>query len=44
MPVPHQSTGPERYAAGLTAGTVQGRFDFTLGVMIDGLPGARRDA
>jgi AcrR family transcriptional regulator len=33
----------KRYAAELTAGTTHDRFDFTLGVMIDGLPGARRD-
>lgn len=33
----------KRYAAELTAGTVQDRFDFTIGLMIDGLPGARRD-
>ena len=30
-----------RYAAELTAGTVHDRFDFTIGLMIDGLPGAR---
>lgn len=34
----------KRYAAELTAGTVDDRFDFTLRLMIDGLPGARRDA
>jgi AcrR family transcriptional regulator len=28
----------KRYAAELTAGTVHDRFDFTLGLMIDGLP------
>ncbi|WP_030378623.1 MULTISPECIES: TetR/AcrR family transcriptional regulator [unclassified Streptomyces] len=33
-----------RYAAELTAGTVPDRFDFTLGLMIDGLGGARRGA
>ncbi|MEV8097836.1 TetR/AcrR family transcriptional regulator [Kitasatospora sp. NPDC085879] len=33
----------KRYAAELTAGTVNDRFDFTLGLMIDGLPGSRRD-
>ncbi|MEU8787819.1 TetR/AcrR family transcriptional regulator [Streptomyces sp. NPDC048643] len=33
----------KRYAAELTAGTVHDRFDFTLRLMIDGLPGARRD-
>ncbi|WP_377270081.1 TetR/AcrR family transcriptional regulator [Peterkaempfera sp. SMS 1(5)a] len=33
----------KRYAAELTAGTVHDRFDFTLGLMIDGLPGSRRD-
>ncbi|MET7433598.1 TetR/AcrR family transcriptional regulator [Streptomyces flaveolus] len=33
----------KRYAAELTAGTVQDRFDFTIGLMIDGLLGARRD-
>jgi hypothetical protein len=32
-----------RYAAELTAGSVAGRFDFTIGLMIDGLTGARRD-
>jgi hypothetical protein len=26
----------------LTAGTVDDRFDFTIGLMIDGLPGSRR--
>ncbi|MFJ2398408.1 MULTISPECIES: TetR/AcrR family transcriptional regulator [unclassified Streptomyces] len=31
----------KRYAAELTAGTVHDRFDFTIGLMIDGLPGAR---
>jgi AcrR family transcriptional regulator len=30
-----------RYAAELTAGTAHDRFDFTLGLMIDGLAGAR---
>ncbi|MFR0357235.1 TetR/AcrR family transcriptional regulator [Streptomyces sediminimaris] len=30
-----------RYAAELTAGTTHDRFDFTLGLMIDGLPGPR---
>jgi AcrR family transcriptional regulator len=30
-----------RYAAELTAGTVHDRFDFTIGLMIDGLPGSR---
>lgn len=30
----------KRYAAELTAGTVHDRFDFTIGLMIDGLPGA----
>ncbi|MEU7339137.1 TetR/AcrR family transcriptional regulator [Streptomyces sp. NPDC007074] len=30
-----------RYAAELTAGSVHDRFDFTIGLMIDGLPGAR---
>ncbi|SEG28377.1 transcriptional regulator, TetR family [Actinacidiphila yanglinensis] len=33
----------KRYAAELTAGTVDDRFDFTLGLMIGGLPGARVD-
>jgi AcrR family transcriptional regulator len=33
----------KRYAAELTAGTVHDRFDFTIGLMIDGLPGSRRD-
>ncbi|MFE6487555.1 TetR/AcrR family transcriptional regulator, partial [Streptomyces sp. NPDC057757] len=33
----------KRYAAELTAGTVHDRFDFTVGLMIDGLPGSRRD-
>jgi len=32
-----------RYAAELTAGTGHDRFDFTLGVMIDGLPNSLRD-
>ncbi|MFJ6212322.1 TetR/AcrR family transcriptional regulator [Streptomyces sp. NPDC092296] len=32
----------KRYAAELTAGTVQDRFDFTIGLMIDGIPGSRR--
>jgi AcrR family transcriptional regulator len=32
-----------RYAAELTAGTGDDRFGFTLGLMIDGLPGSRRD-
>ncbi|WP_329318088.1 MULTISPECIES: TetR/AcrR family transcriptional regulator [unclassified Streptomyces] len=31
----------KRYAAELTAGSVHDRFDFTIGLMIDGLPGAR---
>lgn len=31
----------KRYAAELTAGTVQDRFGFTIGVMLDGLPGSR---
>ncbi|UWE07752.1 TetR/AcrR family transcriptional regulator [Actinacidiphila bryophytorum] len=30
----------KRYAAELTAGTVHDRFDFTLGLMVDGLPGS----
>jgi len=30
-----------RYAVELTAGTVDDRFDFTIGLMVDGLPGAR---
>ncbi|MER7675950.1 TetR/AcrR family transcriptional regulator [Streptomyces sp. NPDC096934] len=30
-----------RYAAELTAGSVHDRFDFTIGLMIGGLPGAR---
>jgi AcrR family transcriptional regulator len=30
-----------RYAAELTAGTIEDRFDFTIGLMVDGLPGAR---
>ncbi|MFJ4834331.1 TetR/AcrR family transcriptional regulator [Streptomyces sp. NPDC088747] len=34
----------KRYAAELTAGTVHDRFDFTVGLMIDGLPGSRRDS
>jgi AcrR family transcriptional regulator len=33
----------KRYAGELTAGTGHDRFDFTLGLMIDGLPGSRRD-
>ena len=33
----------KRYAAELTAGTIHDRFDFTIGLMIDGLPGTRRD-
>ncbi|WP_327296854.1 MULTISPECIES: TetR/AcrR family transcriptional regulator [unclassified Streptomyces] len=33
----------KRYAAELTAGTIHDRFDFTVGLMIDGLPGSRRD-
>ncbi|MCX4725704.1 TetR/AcrR family transcriptional regulator [Streptomyces sp. NBC_01020] len=33
----------KRYAAELTAGTIHDRFDFTIGLMIDGLPGVRRD-
>ncbi|MDQ0788354.1 TetR/AcrR family transcriptional regulator [Streptomyces sp. B3I8] len=33
----------KRHAAELTAGTVPDRFDFTLGLMIDGLRGARQD-
>ena len=33
----------KRYAAELTAGTTHDRFDFTLALMIDGLPGARPD-
>jgi AcrR family transcriptional regulator len=32
-----------RYAAELTSGTVHDRFDFTIGLMIDGLGGARQD-
>jgi AcrR family transcriptional regulator len=32
-----------RHAAELTAGTVPDRFDFTLGLMIDGLGGYRRE-
>ncbi|MFG2480450.1 TetR/AcrR family transcriptional regulator [Streptomyces fagopyri] len=31
----------KRYAAELTAGTVHDRFDFTIGLMIGGLPGSR---
>ena len=31
----------KRYAAELTAGTIEDRFDFTIGLMVDGLPGAR---
>jgi AcrR family transcriptional regulator len=31
----------KRYAAELTAGTVHDRFDFTIGLMIDGLPADR---
>ncbi|WP_393071915.1 TetR/AcrR family transcriptional regulator [Streptomyces sp. LN704] len=31
----------KRYAAELTAGSVHDRFDFTIGLMIDGLPGSR---
>jgi AcrR family transcriptional regulator len=31
----------KRHAAELTAGTVHDRFDFTIGLMIDGLAGAR---
>ncbi|MHB9860027.1 TetR/AcrR family transcriptional regulator [Streptomyces sp. YIM S03343] len=34
----------KRYAAELTAGTVHDRFDFTIGLMIDGLPGSRRES
>jgi AcrR family transcriptional regulator len=30
----------KRHAAELTAGTVHDRFDFTIGLMVDGLPGA----
>jgi AcrR family transcriptional regulator len=30
-----------RYAAELTSGTVDDRFGFTIGLMVDGLPGAR---
>jgi hypothetical protein len=30
----------KRYAAELTTGTVRDRFDFTIGLMIDGLPGS----
>ncbi|WP_030934956.1 TetR/AcrR family transcriptional regulator [Streptomyces sp. NRRL S-646] len=33
----------KRHAAELTAGTVHDRFDFTIGLMIDGLAGARQD-
>jgi len=33
----------KRHAAELTAGTVHDRFEFTIGLMIDGLAGARRD-
>jgi AcrR family transcriptional regulator len=33
----------QRYAAELTGGSVHDRFDFTLGVMIDGLPRPGRD-
>jgi len=32
----------KRYAAELTAGTGHDRFDFTIGLMLDGLAGARR--
>ncbi|KAA9155165.1 TetR/AcrR family transcriptional regulator [Amycolatopsis acidicola] len=32
----------KRYAAELTAGTGHDRFDFTVGLMLDGLPGARK--
>lgn len=32
----------KRYATELTAGTLHDRFSFALGLMIDGLPGARR--
>ncbi|WP_329457189.1 TetR/AcrR family transcriptional regulator [Streptomyces sp. NBC_01497] len=31
----------KRYAAELTAGTIHDRFDFSVGLLIDGLPGAR---
>ncbi|MCX4745027.1 TetR/AcrR family transcriptional regulator [Kitasatospora sp. NBC_01287] len=31
----------KRYAAELTSGTVNDRFGFTIGLMIDGLPGSR---
>ncbi|WP_037910838.1 TetR/AcrR family transcriptional regulator [Actinacidiphila yeochonensis] len=33
----------KRYATELTAGTVHDRFAFAVGLMIDGLPGARHD-
>ncbi|RPF38314.1 TetR/AcrR family transcriptional regulator [Streptomyces sp. TLI_185] len=33
----------KRHAAELTAGTLHDRFDFTIGLMIDGLAGTRRD-
>ncbi|WP_328328142.1 MULTISPECIES: TetR/AcrR family transcriptional regulator [unclassified Streptomyces] len=33
----------KRYATELTAGTIHDRFDFTVGLMIDGLQGSRRD-
>ncbi|MFF1835390.1 TetR/AcrR family transcriptional regulator [Streptomyces sp. NPDC058231] len=34
----------KRYAAELTAGTLHDRFDFTIGLMVDGLPGSQRNA
>jgi AcrR family transcriptional regulator len=33
----------KRYAAEITAGTGHDRFDFTIALMIDGLPGSRRN-
>jgi hypothetical protein len=33
----------KRYAAELTSGTVHDRFDFTIALMIDGLPGPHRN-
>jgi AcrR family transcriptional regulator len=41
--LPESFPQTRRYAAELTAGTVHDRFDFTVNLMIDGLPGPRRD-
>jgi AcrR family transcriptional regulator len=40
--LPDTFPNTKRYAAELTAGSVHDRFDFTLGLMIDGLPGPDR--